>query len=163
MCKTLGTNGAFVPTGVGAGRHTRGRGCSPRRTTCCRLNRYHSVGFLVERATCPFRWATSPPVMLPEVPRKTESCCHARLGGKVPPSTARLAVPPISAEYLRLSRPGRWRPCANRCLTRSWPEAAGGQARPITIPSSPHRAPRKAAAWSRQIRLPCSRCERSCL
>ncbi len=68
------------------------------------LSRNDAVAFRVERATCPFRWATSPPVLLPEVPLNSEFCCHARLGGKLPPSTARLAVPPISTACLRLWR-----------------------------------------------------------
>ncbi len=70
------------------------------------LGRNYAVRFRVERATCPFLRATSPQALQPEVSLHGESDCHARLGGKLTPSTAKLAVPPVSTE----SPPLRSRP-----------------------------------------------------
>ncbi len=74
-----------------------------------RLRRTHAVGFRVERATGPSLWATSPQAWPREVSLNGESHCRARLGGTLPacsadrpPSTAKLAVPPISTALLTL-------------------------------------------------------------
>ena len=67
------------------------------------LGRIYAVGFRVERATCPFLRATSPQALQPEVSRNGGLNYHGRFGGKLPPSTAKLAVPPISTASLRLS------------------------------------------------------------
>ena len=61
---------------------------------CCGFSRNHALEFRVERATGPLRRATRPL----SVARPTRTVrfrnLRARLGGKLPPRTARLAVPP---------------------------------------------------------------------
>ena len=67
------------------------------------LSHFDSIGFRVERATGPFRWATSPPALPPIASTWSDSRLRARLGGTLPPSTAKLAVPPNATASLRLA------------------------------------------------------------
>ncbi len=58
------------------------------------LNRNHSVEFRVERDTGPFCRATRPTALrTTRAPNGERSSC-AQLGGRLPPRTAKLAVPP---------------------------------------------------------------------
>jgi hypothetical protein len=66
------------------------------------LSRNHAVHFRVERATGPFWRATSPTALSKERSLFSEPVLRSLPGGKLPPRTARLAVPPKPTASFRI-------------------------------------------------------------
>ena len=65
----------------------RGSAAGATRGSAMNVSRKYAVRLRVERATCPFLWATSPQALLPRISLIGESNCRAKLGGKLPPRT----------------------------------------------------------------------------
>jgi len=67
------------------------------------LSRSDPIELRVERATGPFCRATSPTAVRTTTSPNSEQFLCVRLGGKLPPRTAKLAVPPRPTAWFRLS------------------------------------------------------------